>query len=106
MADISRLSDLNIEDDILRSVYYQSVIDYIDKPDSNLSEYDLKEDEAYRPDLVSFRFYGTPDLDWLICLVCEIDDMAEPLPVGESIYLPPSAWVRRTMRQFMDDLGL
>jgi hypothetical protein len=106
MADLSRLSDLNIEDDILRAVYYQQVSEYMDKPDSDLSEYDLKEDEEYRPDLVSFRFYGTADLDWLVALACEQDDMAEPLPVGESIYLPPAAWVRRTMRQFMDDLGL
>lgn len=106
MSDLSRLSDMNIEDDILRASYYQQVNEYINSTNSDLSEYDLKEDEAFRPDLVSYRFYGTAELGWLVCLICELDDVAESLPVGETIYLPEAAWVRRSMRQFMDELGI
>ncbi|MCG6387514.1 hypothetical protein K6U51_11825 [Vibrio fluvialis] len=106
MSDLSRLSDMNIEDDVLRAAYYQRVNEYINSTDSSLSEYDLKEDEEYRPDLVSYRIYGTVELGWLVCLVCDLDDVAEPLPIGETIYLPEAAWVRRSMRQFMDELGL
>lgn len=106
MSELSRLSDLNIEDDILRASYYQRVTQYLDSPSSSLTDYDLKIDEEYRPDLVSYRFYGTVELSWLVCLVCEVDDAADPLPVGETIYLPDAAWIRRSMRQFMDELGL
>ncbi|EGQ9764635.1 MULTISPECIES: baseplate protein [Vibrio] len=106
MSDLPRLSDLNIQDDILRSSYYRIVLDYVSSADSDLAEYDVKIDEEFRPDLISYRHYGSADLGWLIMLICDLDDATEPLPVGETIYLPPSAWVRRTMRQFMDELRL
>jgi hypothetical protein len=104
---LSRLSDLNIEDVILRASFYRRVIDYVESPLSeDLTTYTLKPDETYRPDLVSFRAFSTKELAWLVALVCDCDDMANPLPIGEQITLPSAVWVRRELRAFMDEMGL
>lgn len=106
MSDLSRLSDQNIEDDLLRANFYHLILEYLDDNSADVVTYTIKTDEEYRPDLASYRAFGTSDLDWLVLLVCEMDDPAEALPVGDEIYMPPAAWVRRAMRSFMDDMGL
>ncbi|QFT40096.1 MULTISPECIES: baseplate wedge protein 53 [unclassified Vibrio] len=106
MSNLSRLSDQNIADPVLRAHYYRNVIDYVNTVDSDLKDYEIKLDESYRPDLVAFRALGDAQLAWLVLLVCEVDDSAESLPVGETIKLPKATWVRRSMREFMDTYGL
>ncbi|WP_217521968.1 baseplate protein [Vibrio metschnikovii] len=106
MSSLSRLSDKNIADPILRAHYYQRVIEYIDLADSDLVEYTIKPDEQYRPDLVAYRALGSSELAWLVALVCEVDDVAEPLPVGAECEFPQAGWVRTSMREFMDEFGL
>lgn len=104
---LSRLSDLNISDPIYRAHYYQLVMAHVKEiGNTELQSYTLKPDETYRPDLVSYRVFGTPDLEWLISLVCDVPDPAEPLPIGLEIKVPSATWVRSSMRQFMDDMGL
>ncbi len=103
---ISRLSDQNISDPILRAVFYRRIIAYVESPLSKVSEYTIKPDETYRPDLVSYRQFNTKELSWLVALVSDVDDVADPLPVGEVIYLPSAAWIRRELRAFIDELGL
>lgn len=105
-SDIPRLSDQNITDDIMRSHFYSVITDYLSDTDAELSDYTIKTDEAYRPDLASYRHYGTKELDWLIMLVSDVIDPADPLTIGEKLSLPTSSWVRRTMRQFMNDYGI
>ncbi|WP_318491929.1 hypothetical protein [Photobacterium leiognathi] len=106
MAKIPRLSELNIEDDVLRGVFYGRVMDYINDPESPYMSVTIRPNEEYRPDLVSYRVYGTVELRWLVGLMCAISDEAEPLPVGESFKFPDSLWIRQAMRQFLDDMGL
>ncbi len=106
MSELSRLSDQNITDDLLRAEFYRIVLSYMGTAGREVTTYTIKLDETYRPDLASYRAFGTKDLDWLICLICELVDPADELPVGEDIELPSAAWVRRAMRQFMDDMGL
>lgn len=103
---LPRLSDLNIDDPILRAHYYKIVTAYIDASDSDLATYEIKLDEEYRPDLVAYRALGTHDLAWLVSLACDVTDQAESLPVGEVVYLPYPVWIRRSMREFMDIYGV
>lgn len=102
---LSRLSDLNITDSILRAGYYQKVVDHSCDVDSDLTEHTIKQDEQYRPDLVASRL-GDAQLAWMVLLICEVDDPADPLPVGETVYFPQASWIRRSMREYMDELGL
>ncbi|MDW2193016.1 hypothetical protein [Vibrio sp. 1641] len=107
MSKLSRLSAENIEDDILRAHFFAIVMEYVNRSgNTDLFEYTIRLDEVYRADLVSYRAYATVELDWLVSLVCDVDDPTNPLPVGETIKLPPASWVRRSMRQFMDEMGL
>ena len=104
--ELSRLSDLNIEDPILRAHYYQRIIEHIESPSSDLKVHEIKINEEYRPDLVASRAFGSKELAWLVGLCCDVEDPMDPLPVGEKIYMPQASWVRRSMRQFMDEMGL
>ncbi len=106
MSDISRLSDLNIEDPVLRASYYRLVLDYLNEKDAETISYTIKLDEEFRADLASYRCYSSSELSWLFYLVCEVADPFDGLPVAEELVLPPAAWIRRSMRQFMDEQGL
>ncbi|HCG7330499.1 hypothetical protein P3551_20965 [Vibrio parahaemolyticus] len=106
MSNVSRLSEQNIVDPILRAHYYQRVIEYIESTESELTQYTIKPDEEYRPDLAAYRALGSAELDWLVALVCEVDDVANPLPVGLEYDFPMAGWIRISMREFMDEFGL
>ena len=104
----SRLSELNIEDAIIRASFYNRIQRYLSNPANNaeLIKYTIKIDEKFRPDLISYRIYHDQNLDWLVALVCGIDDYRMPFPVGELIAVPSASWVRRNMREFMTEAGL
>lgn len=103
---ISRLSDQNIKDDILRCEFYRRVLDHVNKPQADLKQYTVRIDEAFRHDLVSYRIYGTVELSWLILLLNDLDDEAEPLTVGSSFFYPPAQEIRQIMRRFIDEMEL
>lgn len=42
----------------------------------------------HRPDLISNLFYGTPTLDWLICIFNNISDQFNQLNAGDRILIP------------------
>lgn len=99
----SRLSDLNIEDDIVRAYFYGDVLAYSrDGTRTDCIEYAVKLDEVQRPDLLAYRVYGTPDLRWLVSLVADVEDEADPLPVGQVLRFPPAAWLRERIRHYTD----
>lgn len=106
MNKLSRLSELNIEDDVLRGIFYRSIIQYVNDPTAILSKVIIRQNEEFRPDLVSYRLYGIPDLRWLVCLICGVEDEADPLPVASEFYFPSSIWVRQQLRKFINELGL
>lgn len=105
MTALSRLSDLNIEDDILRADFYQRILTYIKEPDADVHPRDIRPDEEWRMDLVAYRLYRTAELRWIVSLICGVEDEADPLPVGETFFFPTSAWIRREMRQFLDEVS-
>lgn len=106
MSELSRLSDRNIEDPILRASYYRLVLDYLNSKNAETIAYTIKMDEEFRADLASYRCYSTSELEWLFYLVCETVDPVDGIPVGETLTLPTASWVRRSMRQFMDESGI
>ncbi|MCG3884123.1 hypothetical protein I3271_05435 [Photobacterium leiognathi] len=105
-SELSRLSDLNIEDDILRADFYLRIMRYIKSPEATGIKHTIALDEPYRHDLVSYRIYKTVDLRWLVGLVCGVDDEAQPLEQGETYLFPSLIYVRREMRAFLDEMGL
>lgn len=68
------------------SLDYESYIQSLD-----LIKFDLGRIPAgyeHRADLISNLFYGTPTLDWVICLVNKINDPFQQLNVGDPIKIP------------------
>ncbi|MDH0348188.1 MULTISPECIES: hypothetical protein [Aeromonas] len=107
MTELSRLSALNIEDDILRSYLFAAVRDYIaDESNDQVLEYEVRLDEIYRRDLAAYRVYGNADLRWVFSVSADVEDEADPLPEGAILRLPPAAWIRETIRHFSEGGGL
>lgn len=104
MTLLSRLSALNIEDDILRTYLLADVLEYVrDETNLDVIEYEINPDEKYRPDLVAQRVYQNADMRWVVSLVADVEDEADPLPVGSILRLPPAAWVRERIRYHQDE---
>lgn len=102
MSEYSRLDDRVVNDAVIRTYLYRDITQRVAGNDSELITRSVLEDEEYRPDLLAFRVYGSGGhtLRWLISLVAgnETEDM--PLPVGETLALPPLAWVRERIRHW------
>ena len=105
-SDLPRLSDFNITDDILRADFYLRIMRYIGSTDFSGVSYTITLDEQYRHDLVSYRLFGKTELRWLVGLICEVEDESDPLEVGQSYIFPSAVFVRRCMREFLNDMGL
>lgn len=104
---LSRLSDMQIEDDVIRSMLYADVLALVADPgQSDVIAHDVLMDEKYRPDLVAYRVYGNPVMRWAVSLVADVEDEAEPLPVGVVLRLPTAAWVRERIRHYADGGGI
>lgn len=107
MSSLSRLSPLNVEDEILRGYLFRTVLEYaIDTTNTDITPYEIKTDEEYRPDLASQRIYGTPDLRWVVSLLADVEDESEPLPVGSVFRFPQISWLREQIRHFAEGGGL
>ena len=100
----SRLSDMSIDDDVLRVSLYKKILSYLSDSDNsdNIITYEIKEDEQSRPDLLSYRVYSTVDLRWLVMLVTGNDDEFASVSAGYDIYLPPLSVVRSYIREVRD----
>lgn len=107
MTELSRLSPLNIDDDILRSYLFAAVRAHVaDESNSEVLEYELRPDEEYRRDLAAYRVYGNADLRWVFSVVADVEDEADPLPVGTVLRLPSASWLREEIRHFAEDGSL
>ena len=106
MRTLSRLSDTQIEDVIIRSYLYQSILKAIEEQTIRTTAYEIRHDELHRADLVSHRVYGTDEARWLVMLLCGIEDEEEPLPIGTEIAFPEVSFVRERIRHFSEGGGL
>lgn len=102
----SRLSDTKIADPVIRSYLYMDIIKAIRNNSVNCTPYEIKEDERYRPDLVSQRVYGSTSSRWLVKLLCGVEDEELPLPVGTTLLFPEAGYIRERIRHFENGGGL
>lgn len=86
---------------------YADVLALVAAPgQSDVIQHDVLPDEEYRPDLLAYRVYGNPVMRWVVSLVADVEDEAEPLPLGVTLRLPTAAWVRERIRHYEDGGGL
>ena len=95
---MSQLSDKNVSDLILRAQMYRDIRKDITSGEAQAEVHEIKEDELYRSDLISFRNYGRSDLAWLVDLVCDREDIANPHVIGLNILLPDSVYIRSKIK--------
>jgi hypothetical protein len=53
----------------------------------------ISDDESIRPDLISYRIYGTPNLWWIIALRNGFEIIPSELKSGETILVPSPRYV-------------
>lgn len=100
---ISRLDNQQIEDPVLRSFLNRVVAEKASTYDTSLTRYYIKPDEEYRPDLVSYRVFGTKELQWVVTLLSGNEDPAAAMTIGHEIRFPSLTWLREQIRHFADD---
>ena len=96
-----------------RTKFYEKVrvnsIDQLDHLHNNLSQYQLGYEPFYyridavdlmRPDLISYKAYGTVDYWWVIMLVNGIMDAFHDLVVGELLTMPNALDISNLFQQY------
>lgn len=53
--------------------------------------YTIKEQDLYRPDLISYKTLGSVDYWWIIMKINNIDDIYNDMFLGQSIQIPSIA---------------
>ena len=103
MAEISRLSPYNINDDLLRVQLYREIRDAQNEfLQDGWTEYTVQPADILRPELISYKQYQTASLKWLILVAAGLDDMREALQDGAVLKLPTTTWVRLRIKYYMD----
>lgn len=100
---LSRYDDRNVADPVLRAELRKEVMALCESNDQNLTVYYVLPDERYRPDLISFRAWGVPELRWVVTLAAGLEDESQGMTVGKKLKLPPAAWIREMIRHFQYD---
>lgn len=96
MTQLSRLSPLNIEDELIRARFYRELMDGAFEWD----EWEVSVDEIWMPELVSLRYYGTASLKKIVAICAGLDDMRGTLQAGSLIRLPTTQWIRTRIRYY------
>ena len=60
------------------------------------SFYVIKANEAYKPEKISRKFYGTPNLWWVICFANGFKDTIKEFHSGRNILIPSSDYIFET----------
>lgn len=96
MTQLSRLSPLNIQDELIRARFYRELRDGL----FEWEEWEVSIDEIRMPELISLRYYGTDSLKKIVSVCAGLDDMREYLTAGSLIRLPTIKWVRTRIRYY------
>lgn len=76
---------------------------------SNMDKFEMLYEPAYyrvisrdamRPDLISYRMYGTVDYWWVVCLVNGIDNPLEDLKLGTLLKIPTTLDIYNFYRKY------
>jgi len=95
-----RLLDTQIEDVVIRAQMYKDVLNAVNNKVVQLQPKEIQVDEVYRSDLIAYRVYALAELAWLVDLLLDREDPAEPIVMGKTIYFPPLAFVRDRIRYY------
>lgn len=97
MAIRHRLSIFNIDDPLVRGRLIREVRQSLPE----WTRWEIREDEAYRPDLVSYRYYGTSAAVPVVLAAAGVDNpLTARLPIGSQIALPPADWLRKRIKHY------
>lgn len=102
MAKLSRLSPLNIQDELIRARFYLEIRQGQAESNIEWDEYEISLDELLMPELIAFRYYGTQQLKQIVTVAAGLDDMRGVLQAGSVIRLPSAKWVRQRIRHYME----
>ena len=98
-----------------RTLFYKKIwneegqVDELDFLWSNMSKFTMTYNPAYyrvistdamRPDIISYRMYGTTNYWWVICLVNAIDNPLEDLAIGILLQIPNKMDIYTFYRRF------
>ncbi|MCD9517054.1 hypothetical protein [Photobacterium carnosum] len=95
-AKLSRLSPLNIQDELIRASFYKE----LQKGASDWDEWEVSVDEIQMPELIALRYYGTTEMKGIVAICAGLDDMRGDLLSGSLIRLPNIKWVRTRIRYY------
>lgn len=100
-----RLSDQNVTDDCLRALLYIELVAVSQDAGNrtDVFEYEVRHDEEYRPDLLSYRAYSTETCRWVVSLIAGNDDEAEPMNISTVLRLPTKKFIRDRIRHYSQD---
>lgn len=94
----ARLSPLTIQDPLLRAQFYKA----LRNPLPDWQSHEVALDEVFMPELISLRFYGTPQLKKIVVIIAQLDDMRGTLKAGSTLQLPPIKWIRQQIKAMAD----
>ena len=57
-------------------------------PKYKMAKHRVEETELQRPDLISYKYYGTVQYWWIICVVNDIGDPFVDIDVGDLLDIP------------------
>lgn len=95
---LSRLDPANIKDILIRARFYKE----LKQGQADWEEWEVSIDEIAMPELISFRYYGTPQLKKVVAVCAGLDDLRDELKSGSIIRLPPVKWVRTRIRYYCE----
>ncbi|MBT2909699.1 hypothetical protein PL84_03765 [Vibrio anguillarum] len=96
MTQLSRLSPLNIQDELIRTRFYRELRNGL----FEWEEWEVSLDEIRMPELISLRYYGTDSLKKIVSVCAGLDDMRDSIDAGSLIRLPTIKWVRTRIRYY------
>ncbi|MCG7545448.1 hypothetical protein MHM93_14800 [Pseudoalteromonas sp. MM17-2] len=100
---LSLFSNLQVDDLVIRAQMYKDILSDVSNNKVSYVQHEIKIDEVMRSDLISQRVYKMPDLDWLVDLMANREDRAQPMTVAQTIKLPSKIYVREKIKQYSEN---
>jgi hypothetical protein len=99
---LNRMSPYNIKDDLIRAKFYKAIRDIKNDPEAEWLEYEVSPGEAFLPEVIAYRVYGSEEMKWVVLVAGHLDDMREALEYGTSIFLPAKSWLREKIKEYSE----
>jgi len=100
MEPIPRLDPANIKDALVRRDFYMELRTSPER--DQWDSWEISADEAHRPDLVAYRYYGTASPKRVVAISAGLDDLRGQMRIGSKVPLPPASWIRSRIRHYME----